>query len=271
MYRNVVAWSVAAGIVLAGMPALAATSPWVGRLEAEQFAGWNSNVEMRPPSAAELTQGKGAPGDLLFRTKFGGNGRYVFPTRTMITGQANYNLIRFAQLGQYNASMFLGNVMVMQPVFDFATVYGGAMGIVTHGDTTTGVWRFDKDVIGGLLLQTPVSKTSAVFGGYNLDWMLTDVATSAFRGHTLQAGYRQVVTDAFSLTGGYRFFYKDADVLEKQGRHTIGVTGRYGLWQNFLALTGKTEFTFINGFGLNGAPGNNSTLWDLSLMLNGGF
>jgi hypothetical protein len=261
MYRNVVAWSAAAGVILAGLPAMAAESPWVGRLEAEQLAGWNSNVEMRPSS----------PSDMLFRTKVGGTGRYVFPTKTLIMGQANYNLIRFASLGQYNTSMFLGNAMIMQPVFDFATVYGGLMGIVSHGDTQTGVWRFDKDVMGGFLLQTPVNKAGAIFGGYNVDWMFTDVATSAFRGHTLQVGYRHAVSDAFSLTGGYRFFLKDADVLEKQGRHTVGVTGRYGLWQNFLALTGKTEFTYINGFGLNGAPGNNSTLLDLSLMLNGGF
>jgi hypothetical protein len=101
--------------------------------------------------------------------------------------------------------------------------------------------------------------------------MFTETAAYSFRGHTLQVGYRHVVTDALSLTGGYRFFLKDADVLEKQGRHTLGVTGRYGLWQNFLALQGRTEFTYINGFGLNGAAGNNSTLWDLSLTLNGGF
>jgi hypothetical protein len=261
MYRNVVAWSAAAGIVLAGLPAWAANSPWVGRIEAEQMAGFNSNVEMRPNS----------PSDMLFRTRVGGTGRYVFPTKTMITGQTNYNLIRFASLGQYNASMFLGNVMVMQPIFDFATVYGGVMGIVTHGDTPTGVWRFDRDVMGGLLLQTPVSKQGAVFGGYNLDWMFTDVATSAFRGHTLQVGYRHALADNFSLTGGYRFFFKDADVLERQGRHTAGVTARYGIWQNFLALTGRAEYTFINGFGLNGAPGSNSSLVDLSVMLNGGF
>jgi hypothetical protein len=105
MYRIVVALSAGAGVLLAGLPALAAASPWVGRLEAEQLAGWNSNVELRP----------GSPSDMLFRTRVGGTGRYVFPTKTMILGQTNYNLIRFAQLGQYNASMFLGNVMVMQP------------------------------------------------------------------------------------------------------------------------------------------------------------
>ena len=256
MHRKVWPAAVAAGVLIAGSPAYAAESPWVGRVEAEQMAAYNSNVLLAPSS----------PSDFLFRTKLGGTGRYTFPTKTMILGQANYNLIRFAQQGTYNTSMFIGNAMVMQPIYDFATVYTGAMGIVSHGDTATGVWRMDKDVMGGFLLQTPVSKTGAVFGGYHLDWMFTDVAASAFRGHTFQVGYRHAFTDTFNVTGGYRFFWKDADVLAKQGRHTVGVSGQYGLWQDYLSLLGRAEYSYIAS-----VDGQNSSLIDLSLLLNGGF
>jgi len=256
MQRKLWPAAVAAGVLVSTLPAQAAGSPFLGRVEAEQMASFNSNILLSPTS----------PSDFLFRTKVGGLGLYTLPTKTMILGQANYNLIRYAQQGTFNSSMFIGNAMVMQPVFDFATVYAGGMGIVSHGDTATGVWRFDKDVMGGLLLQTPVSKAGSVFGGYNLDWMFTDVASSAFRGHTFQVGYRHTFTDALSFTGGYRFFWKDADVLTKQGRHTVGVTGRYGLWQNFLALTGRAEYTYIAA-----VDGQNSSLVDLSLLLNGGF
>ena len=120
--------------------------------------------------------------------------------------------------------------------------------------------------MGGFLLQTPVTKNRAVFGGYHLDWMFTDVAASAYRGHTFQVGYRHAFTDTFNVTGGYRFFWKDADVLAKQGRHTVGVSGQYGLWQDYLSLLGRAEYSYIAS-----VDGQNSSLIDLSLLLNGGF
>lgn len=261
MHRHVMLAAVAWLVAGLAAPAMAAPSPLTGRVEAEQMVTYNSNLLLLPDS----------PGDLLFRTKLGGTMRYSLPTRTLLVGQANANWINFATQGTYNSAMGIVNGMVMQPVFDFATVYGGGMWIGSLGLAPNGVMRNDFDGMLGGLLQTPIGRSGLAFGGYHLDSMLTEVASSAFFGHTFQVGYRHILSDDFSLTGGFRYMLKDmmakTPLVPNQGRYTLGVTGRYAIWPNLLTLQGRTEYTVVT----SDDPNLNTGMLDISLLVNGGF
>lgn len=235
-----------------------AEEPFGFRVEAETLGEYTSNVQQLPNSA----------GDFLLRAKLAGQVKYQFPTQTRVSARFQHQWIRYSQLFDFNQSLDLGTLTLSQMLFDRLNLYGGGQLIWVRADTSTGIQRFDKNLMAGATFYQGLGVSDLLYAGYHLDDLLAEVSTSAYFGHSALAGFQHRYMDGLSSLLSYRLLWRDyqGSGQADEGRHMFALSTTYSPF-SWLTVEGRGEYVIL--FTTDGQ--RNLNYFNVGLSLMGGF